>query len=218
VVLDEITPLELLLKLIAQEQTPISCLSVWKMHKAYQRSPTATRLTFILHANTWLTTQHSIDKHTVGGLIRALKDEKKKRSCGKCLNLLGEESSRLQFYSPATVRCAKAYASEKEAGEQQERDRFAAKKALAATNKLRKAQEKTKRALQVIERRRIAVEKKLQHAADVQARKELRQAAKTPHNDRILVKKITKPAPKLRNTTKRPAGHVVVAPMEGVVS
>jgi hypothetical protein len=139
------------------------------MHKAYQRSPIATRLTFILHANTQLAAQHSIDKHTIGGLIRALKDEKKKRSCGKRLNLLGEESSGPQFYSPATVHCAKIYASEKEAGEQQERDRIAAKKASAATNKLRKAQEKAERALQVIERCRIATEKKLQHAADVQA-------------------------------------------------
>jgi hypothetical protein len=131
VVLGKITPLEPSLKLIAQEQTPISCLLVWRMHKAYQRSPIATRLTFILHANTRLAAQHSIDKHTIGGLIRALKDEKKKRSRGKRLNLLGEESSGPQFYSPATVHCAKIYASEKEAGEQQERDRIAAKKASA---------------------------------------------------------------------------------------
>jgi hypothetical protein len=77
------------------------------------------------------------------------------------LNLLGEESSRPQFYSPATVCCAKVYASEKEAGEQQERDRIAAKKASAATNKLHKAQERAEHTLQVIECRCIAVKKKL---------------------------------------------------------
>jgi hypothetical protein len=71
-----------------------------------------------------------------------------------------------------------AHSDRKEAEEQAERDRIEAKKIIAAANKVRKAEEKAQRALNVIERRRITAEKKRQHAIDIQARKELRATAK----------------------------------------
>ena len=108
------------------------------MHKAYKKSPTAKRLTFILNANSRLAAQHSIDQHTITGLIGALQKERKKRSCRKRLNLLREEDISPQFISPSKVLCAKAFAGEKEAQEQAEQDRIAAKKAAAAANKVRK--------------------------------------------------------------------------------
>jgi len=89
---------------------------------------------------------------------------------------VGEEDDGPQLMSPLQVLRAKAFAKEKEAREQAERDRIAAKKAAAAANKVRKEQEKAERALRTAERRRLAAEKKLQHAVDVQARKELRAA------------------------------------------
>jgi hypothetical protein len=139
---------------ISQERTPMTCRSVQRIHKAYKKSPTEQRLNFILHANSRLAAQHSIDQHTITGLIGALQKEKKKRSRGKRLNLVGEEDNGPQFYSPSQVHRAKAYAVEIEAEEQAERDRIAANKAAAAANKVRKEQEKA-------ERGRIAAEKKI---------------------------------------------------------
>ena len=92
---------------ISQERTPMTCRSVRRMHKAYKKSPTAKRLTFILNANSCLAAQHSIDQHTITGVIGALQTEKKKRSCGKWLNLVGEEDNGPQFISPSKVLRAK---------------------------------------------------------------------------------------------------------------
>ena len=68
---------------------------------------------------------------------------------------------------------------------------------------MRKEQEKAERALQTAKRRRLAAEKKIQHAVDVQAWKELQaaqKAAKTLSQTRIPPTKITKRA--LKPTTK----------------
>jgi DDE superfamily endonuclease len=199
VVLDKITRPEPPPVSISQERTPMTCRAVRRMHKAYKKSPIRKRLSFIFHANTRLAAQHSIDKHTITGLITSLKHEKTKRRRGKRLNLVGEEDNGPQFFGPSEVLCAKSYASEKEAQEQAERDRIEANKATAAANKVRKEQEKAERAQRVAERRRLAAEKKIQHAVDVQARKELRiaqkaakDAAKLQRKDRIPPAKITK--------------------------
>jgi hypothetical protein len=185
------------------------------MHKAYKKSPTRKRLSFIFRANTRLAAQHSIDKHTITGLITALKHEKTKRRRGKRLNLVGEEDNGPQFYGPSEVLRAKSYASEKEAQEQAERDRIEAGKVTAAANKVRKEQEKAERALRTAERRRLAAEKKIQHAADVQARKELRiaqraakDAAKLQRKDQIPPTKITKQVPKPKESVVVPQNEV----------
>jgi hypothetical protein len=84
-----------------------------------------------------------------------------------------EQDNSPQFFSPSRVLRALEYADQKEAKEQVERDRIEAKKIAIAANKVRKAQEKADRAIQAAKRRRLAAEKKIQHAIDVQARKEL---------------------------------------------
>lgn len=196
----------------------MSCRAVRRVQKAYKKSPTKARLFLIFRSNERLAAQHSIDQHAISGLISALKHEKKKRSRGKRLNLMGDVDTGPTFWSPTKVVRALAYQGRKEVEEQHERDRIAGNKATAAANKLRKAQERIERSLQVIERRRIAAEKKLQHAADVQARKELREAAKTPRNYRIPVKKVTKLPPRPKNNTAMHTEPVVAASKEVVVS
>jgi hypothetical protein len=50
-VLDKITRLAPLLAPISQKRTLMTCRSVWRIHKAYKKSPTEQQLNFILHAN-----------------------------------------------------------------------------------------------------------------------------------------------------------------------
>jgi hypothetical protein len=194
----------------AYERTPMSCRAVRRVHKAYKKSPSATRLALILNANLRLAAQHSIDTHTITGLISALKKEKKKRARGKRLNLVGETDTGPQFFSPSRVHQAKEYSEEIKTQEEAERDRIAAKKVTAAENKVRKEQEKAERALRTAERRRVAAEKRIQQAVDIQARKELRKAAQTPYRDRIPPTKVTKSTPKPKTTTKKDPKQVVV--------
>jgi hypothetical protein len=46
-----------------------------------------------MHANSRLATANSIAQHTIRGLVRALKMEKKKQNRGKRLNLVKEEAN-----------------------------------------------------------------------------------------------------------------------------
>src|SRR6202044_1077111 len=89
VVLDKITRPEPPPMPISEERTPMTYWAVRRMHKVYKKSLTRKRLSFIFHANTCLAAQHSIDKHTITGLITLLKYEKTKRRCRKRLNLVG---------------------------------------------------------------------------------------------------------------------------------
>jgi hypothetical protein len=196
------------------ESTPLSCRAIRRVQKAYRKSLTKKRLSVIFRSNERLAAQHSIDQHAISGLVRALKYEKKKRSRGKRLNLMGEEDTGPTFWSPTKVCRALAYQDQKKTEEQQEKDRIVANKATAAANKVRKEQEKAERALRTAERRRVAAEKKIQHAVDVQARKELRQAAKTLRIDRIPPTKITKSAPKPKSASTKRKEPVVVAQNE----
>ena len=95
--MDKIIYPEPVLELIIQEKTPVACASIWRIHKAYRRSPTARRLGFIFHTNIQLAAQYSIDLHTISGLVKSLKEEKKKRTHGKQLNLCGDENVGAQF-------------------------------------------------------------------------------------------------------------------------
>jgi hypothetical protein len=54
VVLDKITHLVLPPALVSQEHTPMTYYSIWRMYKAYKKSPIAKQLTFILNANSYL--------------------------------------------------------------------------------------------------------------------------------------------------------------------
>jgi hypothetical protein len=126
-----------------------------------------------------------------------------------------EEDNGPQFYSLSRVLCALLYAGEKEAQEQAERDWIEVGKVTTAANKVHKEQEKAERALRTAERRCLAAEKKIQHAVNVQARKELRivqragkNAVKLQRKDRIPPTKITKLVPKSKESVVVPQNEV----------
>ncbi len=160
------------------EHTPMTCRSVRRMHKAFKKDPTSRRLSFIMHANIRLAAQTSIANHTISGLIRALKVEKRKRNRGKRLNLVGEEDNGPQLFSPSRVLQALTYSDEKEAQEQAERTRINTNKANALAKRIHKEQERAARALQASIRSQQAAEQKLQKASAIQARKDQRLATK----------------------------------------
>ena len=69
--------------------------------------------------------------------FRTLSNKKKKRRRkGKKVNLIGEEDSGPQSYSPKCIRRAKAVQAEIEAKEQANSQRIADKKVQAAVNKV----------------------------------------------------------------------------------
>ena len=89
----------------------------------------------ILDANIQLAAQVAIQTHIIRGLNNALKMEKKKRQRDKAMNLVGEEDSGPQFFSPGRIQRARDLQNEKEAHAQAERERIAEKKVKAAVNK-----------------------------------------------------------------------------------
>ncbi len=58
--------------------------------------------------------------------------EKRKRRRGKKLNLVGEQDSGAQFWSPTRYNAAKVYQAEKEEAEHQRKEAIATRKADAA--------------------------------------------------------------------------------------
>ncbi|SLM35930.1 hypothetical protein LPUS_05337 [Lasallia pustulata] len=112
------------------------------------------------------------------GLTAALREEKRRRKRGKRLNLLGEEESGLQCFSPGRVTAARTWQVEKEEEEQQHRQDIKSRKALVAFKKLQKEEEKLQKAAVAVERQRLAVEAKTAKAALSQAQKELQEEAK----------------------------------------
>jgi hypothetical protein len=86
---------------ISQEQTPMTCYAVQRIHKVYKKDLTARQLDFIINANSCLAAQNSIANYTITSLIWALKIEKRKRNRGKQLNLVEEEDNGPQFFSPS---------------------------------------------------------------------------------------------------------------------
>jgi hypothetical protein len=95
-------------KLPENPPTPMTCRSVRRMIKAHKAEP--EKVTGILFRTVErLVTQHEIDVHVNQGLRKALTYEKQKRRKGKRLNLLGEDSSAPQLFSPSRVQAAKAH-------------------------------------------------------------------------------------------------------------
>ena len=140
-----------------------------------------------------LATQYEIDTHISQGLRKALVYEKQKRRKGKRLNLLGEESSGPQLFSPSRVLAAKAYQAQKEAAEEQKRLEAAEKRAQGAEKRLQKEKEREEKALQRATRKQEALVAKEEKRAGIQARKEAQKAAKevreTARLERIAAKK-----------------------------
>jgi hypothetical protein len=155
-------------------QTPMTGRAIRRFHKSYLRSPTIAKTKMLLNANERLAAEHSIATHVIRGLEQAIKLEKRKRRKGKKLNLLGEEASGPQFFSPSRVQAARDHQATKEAEKQQELDAKAEKKAKAEANKLQKEKEKAQRAIERAERQQLAAEEKTRKAAEKQALQELK--------------------------------------------
>jgi hypothetical protein len=110
-------------------QTPKTAKAIRRTHQAYRRNREEPVLCKIMQANIQLTAQVSIQQHIIKGLTGALKLEKKKRQRGKALNLVGEEDTGPQFYSPSRIARAQEFRDEKQATEQADRARIDANKA-----------------------------------------------------------------------------------------
>ena len=78
------------------------------------------------------------------------------------MNLVGEEDSEPQFFSPECIQRVRDLQNEKEAHAQAERERIAEKKVQAAINKAQKEAAKAERALQAEARRQLVAEEKAQ--------------------------------------------------------
>jgi hypothetical protein len=157
-------------------KTPMTCRAVRRAQREFRNTPNSPLLDKIFRANERLAAQHSIDQHVVRGLVTALKDEKKRRKRGKHLNLLGEEDSGPQLFSPARIQAARDYQAIKEQEERQRQQDIIDRKALAATRRQQKEDEKAQRAIIMAQKRQIAAELRAQKAAERQAQKELKEA------------------------------------------
>src|SRR5580700_4433784 len=157
--------------------TPMTCRAVRRMIKASKTEPEKA-VPILFRSVERLATQHEIDTHINQGLRKALAYEKQKRRKGKRLNLLGEDSSGPQLFSPSRVQAAKAYQAQKEAAEEQKRLEVAEKKAQGAEKRLQKEKEREEKALQRATRKQEALVAREEKRAEIQARKEAKKAAK----------------------------------------
>ena len=173
------------------------------MHRIYKFKPKDTFVSKLLRANEHLTAERSISQHVIKGLYEALKQEKKRRKRGKRLNLLGEDDSGAQFFSPIRVQAAREYQAIKEEDELIKRQGITERKAQAAAKKKQKEEDKEKRAAAAAERRRIAEDTKAAKAAEKQAQIELRETAKRKKEERARLFKVTKKPSQPRKIAKK---------------
>jgi hypothetical protein len=106
----------------------MTCRAVRRTQRQFRNTPNSPLLTKIFRANKRLAAQHSIDQHVVKGLITALQDEKKRRKKDKRLNLVGEEDSGPQFFSPGRIQAARNWQATKEQEELQRQQNIIARK------------------------------------------------------------------------------------------
>ena len=195
--------------------TPTSCRGVRRLHRAYENAPTPSKLGRILRANERLAAHHAIGQHMVRDLFQALKAEKKRRKRGKRLNLLGEEGSGPQFFSPAQVQAARDYQAAKDAEEEQRQRQIIDKRTQAATRKKERAEERERKKLAMAEARAIK-------AAERQAQKELAAAAKKQEDDYLQLRKDStktrRDAGRVKRQARRSTKVVEVVEVEAVVS
>ena len=126
-------------------KTPITCRAVRRFQKAYKADPDVKKLGKLFKANLYLSAQHAIDRHIEQGLLESIKDEKKRRRRGKRLNLVGEENSEPQFFSPARVQAAREFQESKEIEEALRQQGINDRKTNAQIKKLEKKQATIKR-------------------------------------------------------------------------
>ena len=170
-------------------KTPLTCRAVRRIHRVYIFEPQTLLMSKILHANERLAAEHAIDQHVISGLLEAFKYEKKRRQKGKRLNLLGQEESGPQFFSPSRVQAAREYQALKDENEILHRQGIEERKAEKAAKKKQKEEEKTRKAAAFAEKKRIALETKAMKAAERQAQLELREAAKGEKKEQLQLQK-----------------------------
>jgi len=134
-----------------QARTPLTCRVTRRTHRDYKLNPTSKKLALIFRGHEKLAAQDSIHRHMIKGLQQSLQIEKTKRKRGKRLNLLGQEETGPQFFTPDRVKAALAYQAQKEDEEELE-------KRVRIENKARKALEREG----IKARKKLAIEERLQ--------------------------------------------------------
>ena len=133
-----------------------------------------------------------MDIHVQNGLIEALKQEKKRRHLEKRLNLVGEEESGPQFFSPSRVQAARDYQASKETEEAKRQQGIKDIKAAAAAQKEQKEKEKNERADDVVVRRQIQGDAKAQEAIEKEQLREAKRAAAEHKKQQLVTENATK--------------------------
>ena len=108
--------------------------------------------------NERLAAHHDIDLHVIERLKTDIKQERKRRKCGKRLNLCGEQDSGPQFYGPEEVKAAQDYQASKEVEEEQQKQEIIDKKEQAAAKRVQKEKERVERAAITAAKRKAAAE------------------------------------------------------------
>jgi hypothetical protein len=202
-------------------KTPMTSRAIRRIQRAYEKAPVKSMLALIFRANERLAAQHSIDEHVRKGLTEALRHEKKKRQRGKRLNLLGEEDSGPQFFSPARVQAARDWQAIKDTKEALRQQGIVDKKALAAAKKQQKELNKIERARLLAKRRQQAAEAKAQKAVEKQAQIELKEVANRHNKGRLELKRQSTGPQKVQKSRKKqargPNNTVITQQVEGVV-
>ena len=129
-------------------KTSTTTKAIRKFQKAYWEEPSRAKLKKLFCANETLAVKISIVEHRAKNLQEALQIEKKKRQCGKRLNLCGKETSGAQQYKVPEVQEARAYVAAQTAKEEQERLEKENKKIEAEIKRWAKEVDKKAKALQ----------------------------------------------------------------------
>ena len=201
----------------ATPKTPTTCRAVRQLQRTYKFKPKNTFISKLLRANEYLAAERSINQHIIKGLLKALKQEKKRRKRGKRLNLLGEDESGPQFFSPSRVQAAREYQAIKEEDELIKRQGIEERKVQAAAKRKQKEEEKEKRAAAAAEKKLLAEEMKATKAAERQAQRELREAAKREKEERERLWKVAKRPPQVKKTVKRQVSRPITTIDEEVM-
>ena len=196
-------------------KTPMTSHAVRHIQQQYRKAPSSPLIAKVFRANERLVSQHSIDQHMVKGLITALKDEKKKRRRGKRLNLVGDEDTGPQFFSPARVEAARAWQALKDVEEAQRQQEIQDRKAIVATKKAQKEEEK-------VRKQQIAIERRLQKAANQQVQTALKESLNSAKTKQVAISKQSIKLPKAQSKRNKPPTKphevIVLDQGEGVIS
>ena len=203
-------------------QTPMTCRAVRRVQRQYHIAPNSVLLNKVFRANERLASQHSVDDHMIKGLAKTLKGEKKKRRHGQRLNLLGEDDSGPQFFSPGRVQSARDYQDQKDMNEIRRQQEIADKKATAAIKKTQKEADKTQRAFLTLQRRQAVAEAKVQKDLEKQAQAKLKEMVTIPgkgQSNRTKIPEYPCKAPVgLKNQSDGPGNAVAMVDAKEVVS